>query len=134
MTRPAAHFVQIGPIAIIPGRVAAYLERYARLDQFRREHRGHDSEVDEVLTAIHVAAATWRNSSGLGTTPPPRPEPASPSVQWVTPRTAALKLQMTDRGIRKAIAEKRLRAEKHDGRWRIHLEDIAHFTERRRPE
>lgn len=134
MSRPATHFVHVGANAIVPGRVAAYLERYAGLERFRREHRGQDAEVDEILTALHVVAASWRAGSGLGTTPPPRPEPASPSVQWVTPRTAALKLQMTDRGIRKAIAEKRLRAEKHDGRWRIHLEDIAHFTEGRRTE
>ncbi len=127
---PAEHLVVggRGPEARVSGRVAAVLERHAGLDRFRQENRGRDSELDAALLALHYVAKEWRGTA-TGTTPAEQPEPPA-SSEWVGTRTAANHLGITERGICKAIAEQRLPAEKRDGRWQIHREDLAHYRER----
>lgn len=116
-----------GPVAILPARVCALLERHADLDNFRIKNRGVDAQVDHALIALHSAAATWRRSR-TGTAHPPAPEPARSS--WVTTTQAADALRVTSRAIRKAIQEGRLDATRVDDRWRITREDLEHFRAR----
>lgn len=125
--RPAQHLVHgtDGPVVILSARVCAYLGRYAALDAFRASHRGSDRETDEALTAMRVAALAWR-SSVTGTTEAAKPELAASSKWLSTSETASL-LGMTDRGVRTAIADGRLKAENIAGRWRINLENLEHF-------
>ena len=118
-----------GPIVILDARTCAYLNRYAGLDQFRRDHRGSDSEVDKVLVAIRLAEIRWRTSV-TGTQEAPAPELAA-SSKWLSTRQVADRLGMTDRGVRTAISQGRLQAENVVGRWRISLEQLAHFKANR---
>ena len=123
--RPAAHYLHAGGgVVIVPARVAAYLNTYAKLEQFRRDHRGQDAEVDEVLVAFLTSEKAWR-SSVLGTRPAALPEPA-PNCSLTTVQ-AANRLGITDRGVRKAIATGHLKAESVNGRWEISLEQLQHF-------
>lgn len=130
--RDATHYIhgvdeqgRPAPVCIVPARVAAYLERWAGLDSFRREHRGQDQEVDQILVALHQVAMSWRGSA-LGTRDATQPEPAA-SSQWLTSTQAANIAGVTDRAIRKAIQHGALRASNVDGRWRISREDLAHY-------
>jgi excisionase family DNA binding protein len=103
--------------------------QYAGLDQYRREHRGEDPEVDQTLIALTVIALQWRNSA-TGTSKAPTPE-LDAQLEWLSTTQAAEALTMTDRAIRKAIREKRLNAV-HVGRaYRISREQLAHFKSRK---
>lgn len=62
-----------GPEVIVSARAAAFLLRYAALDQYHREHRGEDAEIDETLVALKTAALIWRNTE-TGTMNAARPE------------------------------------------------------------
>ncbi|MFY1589160.1 hypothetical protein ACN267_32260, partial [Micromonospora sp. WMMD734] len=66
--RPPAAYVHglDGPTVVVPGRVAAWLERHANLRQVRTAQRGADPEVDAVLVALAVAAAAWRQQAVPG--------------------------------------------------------------------
>lgn len=130
---PAEHLVigARGPEVRISGRVAAFLNHYARLDDFRRDNRGRDQELDAALVALHLAADEWRRqatSTATGTTPAVEPEPATPSETMST-STAAARLHITERAVRKAIDSGRLNASKVDGRWRIHRDDLTHYQQ-----
>jgi excisionase family DNA binding protein len=114
-----------GPVVILSSRVAAYLYRHLDLDSYRRDHRGEDPEVDNALISIGAVAAQW-HSSATGTKRAAKPElPAT--LEWLSSTEAAGLLQMTDRGIRKAIAEGHLKATSVTGRWRITRADLAHY-------
>jgi excisionase family DNA binding protein len=125
--RPPAAYIHgvAGPCVILPARIAAWLESHAEINQIRLEARGVDPEVDAVLNAIRVAAMAWRTSA-TGTPHAAEPEEMSESL-WMSTTTAADKLDMTDRGIRQAIRENRLRATNVSGRWRINEEDLEHY-------
>lgn len=127
MTRPPEHLVHglDGPVMIVTARVAAYLLRYAGLDEFYREHRGADAEVDAALAALRLTAWQWQKTVP-GTTPAPSPEPPSNS-KWLSTGAAAGLLGISDRAVRRAIAEGRLRAEQTGGRWYINRIDIEHY-------
>jgi len=118
--------VHSGGIVIVPGRIAALLERYARLDALRVSARGQDPQFDEVMVALHIAAVQWRTSA-VGTKQAPIPE-VGPSSLWVGSAEAELALRITPRAVVLAISEGRLRAEKVSGQWRISREDLTHFT------
>lgn len=129
--RPPAAYVHglDGPTVVVPGRVAAWLERYAQLRQIRTEHRGVDPEVDAVLVALAVAAAAWRQQTGVssdqGTDQRKQPEPGPCSDLSTT--EAADRIGITDRGVRAAIAAGRLHAHRDGDRWRVDLEDVEHY-------
>ncbi|KTR11068.1 helix-turn-helix domain-containing protein [Curtobacterium citreum] len=136
MARPAEHYVH-ADFVVVPGRVIAYLERAARLDDFRIQHRGQDPQVDEVLRAMHIAALRWRTAVTAAAAPAPssvdttaHTTPAQPdgeSSYGLTTGQAAARLGVGAEAVRKAIREGRLPAEQHDGRWRITPEVIEHY-------
>lgn len=126
--QPAAYVHGVGgPVVVIPARVCAWLERHAELNEVRIRERGADQEVDAVLVAIRLAALTWRTSA-TGTAVAAKPEANADLNQWLSTTQAADILYITDRAVRLAIKEGRLKATNVDGRWRITREDIAHFN------
>jgi len=127
--RTPTHYVHgmAGPVVIVPGRIAAWLERHADLNSVRVSSRGLDAEADAVLVALRVAALAWRGAA-TGSQQPAEPEVTGSSRQWMTTSQAGTRLGITDRAVRLAIQERRLPAENVDGRWRITNEDLAHFT------
>lgn len=128
MGRPdaAAYLVGVqGAAAVVPGRVAAWLERHGHLNELRARARGGDPEIDAALVALRIAALTWR-ASATGTEDAPEPE-VGPRSEWLSTTTAAGHLGITDRAVRLAISQGRLPAEQVDGRWRISREDTEHY-------
>lgn len=124
--RPEHYVLGVGgPVAIVPGRVSAWLEDRAGLREARVRHRGIDAEVDACLVAVAVAATAWRSSAcGTGTRNQAEPEAQSGPM---TTREAADELGCTARGVRKAIGERRLPARLVGGRWLVDREDLAHY-------
>lgn len=125
---PEAYVHGVGaPVVVVPGRVCAWLERHARLNEVRIENRGVDAEVDAVLVALRLAALSWRTSA-TGTPVAAKPEATADLNQWLSTTQAADILYITDRAVRLAISEKRLPATQVNGRYRIAREDIKHFA------
>jgi excisionase family DNA binding protein len=114
-----------GPGVYLSARVCAYLNRHAGLEQFRLSNRGIDPEVDAALVAIRLLELHFRNSA-TGTKEAAKPELAA-SSKWLSTTETADRLGITDRGVRTAIADGRLKAENIAGRWRINLENLEHF-------
>lgn len=114
-----------GPAVVLDARTCAWLERYAGLTALRVRVRGTDPAISRQLEEIRVAAMTWR-SSAIGTAGDVQPELA-PRSEWLSTGQAAKELDMTDRAIRKAIAENRLTATEVGGRYRISREDLEHY-------
>lgn len=131
VARPPEHYVHgfDGPGVVVPGRVAAWLNRHGGLNELRRCIRGMDAEVDSVLVALSVAGTAWL-SSVHGTTPRNVPE-AAPKSAWLTTTQAAHLLDQTDRAVRMACQSGRLQAEQENGRWRIRREDFEHYRANR---
>lgn len=127
MIRAAEGYVhgEGGPVVVLPGRIASKLERIAGLDRIRITHRGTDAEFDAALLALHLVALAWRGTA-TGTEEAQTPEPGSQS-SWLNTRQAADLTGMTDRGIRKAIAENRLAAQQVGRCYRIAREDVEHY-------
>lgn len=120
-----------GPVVLISARAAAWLIRYAELERYHEAHRGQDAEIDQSLIALKVAALSWR-SAATGTSNAPRPELAT-QLEWLSTKQAADALAMTDRAIRKAIRENRLKANRVGRAYRINREQLAHFKARKEP-
>ncbi|WP_082509378.1 excisionase family DNA-binding protein [Curtobacterium sp. Leaf154] len=118
-------------MALLSGRVAAYLLRYADLDRYHMGHRGEDAEVDAALLAMKVVALHWRTSA-TGTRNAASAELDAQS-EWLSTKQAADALAMTDRAIRKAIRENRLKANRVGRAYRINREQLAHFKARKEP-
>lgn len=117
-----------GITAVLSGRAARRLYYWARLDELAERVRGRDPELDQAIETLRVAGERWaRAESGTATPPPAEPRP-----EWVGTREAAEMLQMTDRGVRKAIADRRLLADCSGGPWLISRENIAHFKATRK--
>jgi excisionase family DNA binding protein len=123
---PERYLLPDGVGAVLPGRIAALIYKRTDLRALRTEIRGVDPEADAVLMAIYIAALKWR-SSACGTVDAPEPEPVTSSSQWLTTSQAADLAGVTDRAIRKAIAEGRLTATAIDGRHRISRDDLEHY-------
>jgi excisionase family DNA binding protein len=128
---PARYLHANRQVVVVPARVAAFLDRAADLTRIRGQVRGADPELDAVLTALREAAMAWRGSVSAGTNRAPIAEPVA-QLPWVDSQTAAAALGISDRGIRKAIAEGRLQATRVGGRWRINREDVEHYRAARR--
>src|SRR4051794_16717822 len=114
-----------GPAAVVPGRVAAWLNARGGLNELRMRIRGEDPEVDAVLVALSVAGTAWLTSA-CGTGDASAPE-VPPQSTWLTTTEAADRLGLTDRAIRLACSTGRLPAERAGGRWRISREDVEHY-------
>jgi hypothetical protein len=105
--------------------VATWLEPYAGLNDLGIRAGGNDPEIDSVLQAMQ-RAALHRRTTVTGSDQAPAPEePAQSKVNG--DNVAADVLGITDRAVRLAITQKRLRATDLHGRWRIALEDTEHF-------
>jgi excisionase family DNA binding protein len=113
------------PAVILSARTAAWLERYAGLTSLRVRVRGTDPEISRELEDLRRVAMSWRGSA-CGTTVAPEAEPAAVSP-WLSTGQAAALVELTPRAIRKAIAQGRLKASDHGGRWRVSREDLEHF-------
>lgn len=130
--RPAEHLVYglDGPGVLVSGRVCALLNKLLSLDKIRREVRGQDAQLDQTLLAIRLAGVASESSSP-GTHLAPQTEHGArlqPQLtDTISTTAAAAALGITDRGVRKAICEKRLTATKIDGRYRITRRDLAAY-------
>ncbi|MFL0359063.1 excisionase family DNA-binding protein [Curtobacterium flaccumfaciens] len=120
-----------GVVVLVTGRAAAWLLRYAELDHYHASHRGEDPEIDQTLIALKVAALSWRESA-TGTKNAAAAELPT-QLQWLSTKQAADALAMTDRAIRKAIRENRLKANRVGRAYRINREQLAHFKARKEP-
>ena len=118
-----------GPVVTVPARVAALLNRHAGLNEYRIRHRGEDAEVDAALLALALAGASWTGSGG-GTRVAAPAEPVAQS-KWVSTAGAAARLSITDRAVRRAINEGRLKARRDGTAWRIHTTDLEHYRAQR---
>lgn len=130
MTRPdprPASYVHgaDGPVVVVPGRVAAWLERNARLREMHQHSRGADPEVDAVVVGLLLAARAWR-ASATGSADAVRPEVGAGSQELST-REAADLLHVTDRAIRQAITDGRLQAQRIGSRWVLQRENVEHY-------
>lgn len=117
-------------LVIIPGRIAALLERAARLDELRTKARGRDPEFDNVMLALHQAAIEWRTST-YGSTRDTDGEEERTST-WVGTSSAANQLGISRRAIQQAIDEQRLPAQMIENRWQIDRTDLAQYKASRR--
>jgi excisionase family DNA binding protein len=127
---PEAYVHGIGaPVVVVPGRVAAWLERHTDLRRLRAGVRGQDPEIDAVLVALATAAAAWR-ATATGTPDAARPEAESPCQQMSTGQAADL-LGVTPRAVRQAVHEGRLTAERVGSRWLLDREDVEHYRAKR---
>jgi excisionase family DNA binding protein len=123
--RPPTAYLHGGPVPVVimPARVAAWLEVRAGLNDLRVDHRGRDAEVDSVLVALRTSALAWRTSvTGSIQAAEPEKLPALLSTQQVADH-----LDLTDRAVRHAIKEGRLKAHRDGTRWKVTREDLAHY-------
>lgn len=118
------------PVVVIDARTCAWLERYAKLTSLRVQVRGTDRQISKQLEEVREAAMAWR-SSATGTEEDTKPE-LTPQSEWLSTGKAADILHITDRAVRKAIAEDRLPATQIAGRYRISREDIQNELSRRK--
>lgn len=128
--RPPSAYIHGGPVPVVimPARVSAWLSRHAGLDRLRIENRGNDPEVDNVLFALHLQALAWRTSvTGSSQAAEPEELPALMSTAQVADH-----LDVTDRAVRHAIKEGRLKAHRDGSRWKVAIEDLTHYMAARR--
>ena len=129
--RTVEHYIHgdHGMVVVVPARIAARLSDLVDLHTLRVRVRD-DSELRNVLLALHLAALDWR-SAATGTSNPATPELA-PRSEWLGTQQAATLLGVTDRAVRKAIVEKRLPASVVGHGYRIRREDVEHLRAERR--
>ena len=124
------------PYVRVPPMVAAFLDRHLPLMDLRIRARGLDSDIDDVLIGLRVAAVSYRETRRaeiLAATSGPTSEPlaAKPEVgrRWYSTRDVADALDRTDRAVRLAASEGRLHGEKDaEGRWHFSTDHVAAFV------
>ncbi|WP_156662624.1 helix-turn-helix domain-containing protein [Mycobacterium sp. 1274761.0] len=110
---------------VVPPRIASWLERHAGITaDLRIRLRGVDPEAYEVLAALRLAALR-HSSSDFGTKVGTTQLNTTRSETWLTTSEAAKQVNITDRCVRKWIAEGRLPATRHGGRWLIDRNALA---------
>lgn len=124
-----------GPVVVVPARVAALLMRRCGLEDYHREHRGEDAELDTVLVDLKTAGMAWRVAHQVatdsGSVLAEVAQQRSGSPRQLSTAQAARSLGITDRAVRLAIAAGRLPAEWVGGRYVLAPEDVEHFRARR---
>jgi excisionase family DNA binding protein len=124
-----------GPAVLVPGRVAALLEKTLKLDTVRSQLRGADRETDEVLLAIRVTGLRW--AEGRSAEPACDPASSVPKASqvggrsWMTARQVADELGVTSSAVTLAAREGRLAGEQVGGQWRFEVDDVAVWKARR---
>lgn len=133
--RPAESYVHglDGPTVTVPARVAALLLRRTDLGAYARDHRGEDPETDQVLVALRLAAAAWLAAAGSDCGPSLVADGAveASSARQLSTGHAAKLLGITERSVRRAVTQGRLRATPLGGRWVLTPEDVEHFRAQR---
>jgi excisionase family DNA binding protein len=98
-------------ITVVPADVALVLLVRAGLADYRRTHRGENSRVDRILIELTEAAIRWRELADQGRTRAPNTDTV-PESQRLTTKQAATMMGVSDRTIRRAIADGHLPAER----------------------
>jgi excisionase family DNA binding protein len=112
-----------GGDAVVPPRIAAWLEEKAGVSSDRRILlRETDPEAYSVLAALHIAALVHRSAIGMES--PIRQISSGELATWLTTGDVSNRLGVTDRAIRKRIASGRLPATKFGGRWLLNRNDV----------
>jgi excisionase family DNA binding protein len=120
--RIGCHITPNGSV-VVPPRIADWIERQIGLVSERRTAMaGTDPLAYTVLSALRVVALSHR--SGNGTKVAGGQSASEESEQWLTTSEAANAAGVTDRAIRKWIAQDRLPAKRHGGRWLINQKDL----------
>lgn len=121
---PSAYVHAGGAVVIVPGRVAAQLDRLLDLTRLRIAVRGQDPETDAVLVALRTAALAWRQSAG-GL---PDRTTADPLPAWITTSQTADLLGVDPRHVRRLAAAGRLTARQlPTGTWLVERESAEHY-------
>lgn len=127
MNRPPEGYLIPAGSVVVPARIAHLLMKHA-LDGFRVRMQGLDPELDTVLTALDIARRRWALArSDRGTAVAGTAELSEPSNDWFSTTRAAELLGVSDRAVRKALADKRLKGHQRGGRWWIAREELAHY-------
>ncbi|WP_299057062.1 helix-turn-helix domain-containing protein [uncultured Nocardioides sp.] len=119
-----------GPGLILPADFVAWLDRHANLSQLRVEVRGTNPRASKYLSEIHEVALEYRVAL-TGEAEPAAVEPGVERSQWLSTGEVADKLRMTPRGVRRAIEDRRLEAERVGERYRVSREALAVFENSR---
>lgn len=119
-----------GPVAVVPGRIAAWLCDEGGLDALRVRVRGQNAEVDQTLLAIRLTAERWREQRAALVAEQQRKlaeagRESGPKV--MSTATIADRLYVSDRAVRQWIATGRLRARRRGRRWEIARADFEEF-------
>lgn len=123
--RISRHIREDGSV-VVPSRIAAWLESKAGLTADRRINlMVTDPAAYEVLAALRLAALQFR--SGTGTETVMAQQNPQQSELWTTTEVAA-RLNVTDRCVRKWIAQGRLPAARCGGRWLIRPHHVRPIT------
>lgn len=124
-TRPPSAYVHgDGAVVVVPGRVAAQLDRLLDLNRVRVAVRGQDPETDAVLVALRTAALAWRASAG-GL---PERTSADPMPAWITTSQTADLLGVDPRHVRRLAVLGRLAGRQlPSGTWLVERESAEHY-------
>lgn len=141
----AARFAFDGPVVVLPAREAAVLYQRLGIDELRRSVRGRDVGLDAVLlswsaiaeqyieqlraaaagSAVGIVESSTRGSSGAAEVGSQQVR-KSPDDRPMTTTEAAVFADCTDRAVRLAAAEGRLRGVRDGrGRWLFDPNDVA---------
>jgi excisionase family DNA binding protein len=108
---------------IVPPRIADWIEEQIGLVSERRIALADtDPLAYAVLSALRMIALSHR--SGNGTKLAEAQPSSEDSNVWLTTSDAAAELGVTDRAIRKWIAQNQLPAHRYGGRWLINRTDL----------
>ncbi len=131
-----SRYVVDGPVVVIPAKIALLLERTLKLDELRIRVRGHNAEIDDVLSAWHAVAMQYTDevsASDPGSRNDRPPEAGRESTQKpLTAQQVADRAGVADRAIRLAASEGRLNGRYDGGQWRFDPIDVAAYLATRR--
>ncbi len=123
---------------VVPARVAAMLRYRFPFDDLRVQVRGKDSELDDVLMALHTAAMLYIEAtrdelaSAVGSGVAEVAEVAA-SSSVMSAQQVADAVGCTNRGVRLAAARQRLAGVKVAGCWLFEIDDVATWVATRAP-
>jgi excisionase family DNA binding protein len=120
------------PAVVISARVAALLDRMA-LDRIRATNRGSDRELDETLSAVHLAAMSYlehlATSKSGSVEVPSAPDSPESGHDQIGCAEAAERLGVSRRQVVNLVEE--LRGRKVGGQWVFNIADVDDLLARR---
>lgn len=125
-----------GPGLIVPARSALLLGRALKVDELRKQIRGRDAEIDEVLMGWHLVSLAERErmSAEAGcdraTTVASESQPDGESTRrlWSSAQVAAV-ADVSAAAVTRAAREGRLPGRSDGGRWQFHEDDAVVYIE-----